>query len=293
MLNLAPWYYRNLLGENEILEKPDNYQVILINGKKVFESNIKLKEIYRPSWLSKSALYKDCDGSGTSEFQNIAVYKAISESLERMAFYETIDNYEKDFCFDLNPTTTGMASFPHFFKKYARNNAKKEAIERWAIHEFNRNNLPVKEHTSEVIGLKHFEIVVPFSEFKVSVLKFKFDELYVYGFACGDNLIESFNRAIIELDRNKRVLRKLVENKVDDKNYSNIDKTFMFYASKEGEFCFSKLVANASQTIINQNPKLLCDKEIKGKWSDYTVVWRYLLENSYNDKSKDFKFFMF
>lgn len=293
MLNLAPWYYRNLLGENDILEQPDNYQIELIDGKRVFESNIKLREKYRPKWISKSVLYKDCDGSGTSEFQNIAVYKAISESLERMAFYHTIDTNEKEFSFDQNPTTTGMASFPHLLKKYARNNAKKEAIERWAIHEFNRNSLPVKLHNSEILNLQHYEVVVPFNGFNVSILKFKYDEYYVYGFACGANLLESFNRALIELDRNKRVLKKLIENKIDEKNYSNIDKTFMYYASDEGVNHFTNLINNSATTILNQNPKLLCDKEVKGRWSDYTVVWRYLLENSYYDKSSDHKFFMF
>jgi len=293
MINLAPWYYRNLLGENELLELPDNYQVQLLDGTKVFESNIKLKEKYRPSWLSKSALYKDCDGSGTSEYQNIAVYKAISESLERMAFYFAIDSQEKEFSFDVNPTTTGMASFPHFFKKYARENARKEAVERWAIHEFNRRKIPVVKTFSQIENLNHYDLIVPFDDLKVSLLEYYTTDGFVYGFACGSNIVQSFNRALIELDRNKRVLKKLISANENVCDFSAVDKTFLFFSSQEGNDHFSELIKNSSKTVVSNNPKILCDKELKGIWSDYTVVWRFLLQDSYFDNANDSTFFMF
>ena len=293
MLNLASWYYRNLLGDNELIETPDNYQIKLINGRDVFESNVSLKNKFRPSWLSKSALYKDCDGSGTSEFQNIAVYKAISEALERMAFYEFIDSRANEFAFDLNPTTTGMASFPHFFKMYARINAKKEAIERWAIHEFNRSRLPIKEHHNNIENLIHYEISVPFKQFRVSLLKLKTAFGYVYGFACGDNLKESYSRAIVELDRNKRVLTKMKGIDSLPETLSSLDKTFLFFSSNDGEDYFNNLIINSPKAFLVSNPKIVCDKELKGKWSEYTVVWRFLFEDSYYDNGDDYKFFMF
>lgn len=294
MLNLAPWYYKKLLIKNDIISKVEFFKNTLIDQSDQYETFVYLNSALHPSWLANSKIYKNCDGSGTSKLKNIAVYKGISEALERLAFYELTDAQLKHFCFDLNPTTTGMAAFPHFKTKYARRNAQNEAVERWAIHQFNKFKLPIKKHISQINNLNHYEIITPFDEIKVSLLEYKCNNFFAYGFAGGDNISHSFNKAIIELDRNIRVLsnEKINKKRFDDFNIS-IDRTITFFSQDDGNTLFKEKIRKAPTKITNCNPRVLCDKEIKGRWSDFTKVWRFLLEDSYFDCDKDHTFFMF
>lgn len=293
MFNLAPWFYRNLLGENELFELIESFEVELLTGEKVHEANVFLRKNKIANWVSQSLLYKNCDGSGTSNLKNIAVYKAISEALERLAFYEMAETQEREFCFDLNPTTTGMAAYPHLMSKYARQNAQAEATERWAIQQFNFNNLPVKKRESSIEGLKHFEIVTYF-DFKVSLLAYKHKNFYAYGFAAGVDINHSFARAIIELDRNIRVLNKRSDLKIEiDTLSSSNEKTLSFFSTEIGFQLFQEKIKKSPSKIMANVPNILCDKELKGMWSQYTKVWRFLYDESYFPSHEDETFFMF
>lgn len=294
MLNLAPWYYRNLLGENKILLSPLFFEITLLNGQTQIEAVISLKGNLKPSWLSISDIYRNCDGSGTDTHKNISIYKAISEALERWAFYELVDTKNNQFAFDADPTTNGMAAFPHFNASRARKGAQTEAIERWAIHEFNRYHLPISKHHSLIEDLEHYEIITPFSDFKVSLLSYKKDSFYVYGFAGGTTLNQSFEKALVELDRNIRVLNPIYQKGIQDSSFlETVDKSLIFFSKAEGHNVFKEKIAKAPKMIFNPNPKIICDQELKGPWSQYTKVWRYLLEDSYFDTRKDINFFMF
>lgn len=294
MISLAPWYYRNLLGANDILEQPEFFKVKMLTGNEIYEVNVSLKNHLKPSWATHSQVYKNVEGSGASQFKNVATYKAISEALERYAFYYYVEDYSKLGSFDVNPTTTGMAAFPHFFTKYARENAINESIERWAIHEFNLGNLPIKEHFCNVSSLKSYEIVVPFENVHVSLLYMRTQDFSVYGFAADKTFELSFQKSIIELERNYRVLKN--QNAfllpIDDLSYK-IDRNLIYFSSKEGSEMFEDLIKKSPRKILSKTPKVLCDLELKGPWSEYTKVWRHVLENSYNHDEKNYKFFMF
>jgi len=292
MMSLAPWYFRNLLGENNFIEVPDFYEITLLDGKKVFESNCKLKNHLRPSWLEKSNLYKDADGTGAAETKNVAVYKGISEALERWAFYQSIDTDQIKYAFDLNPTTTGMASFPHFLKSGAREKAKAEAIERWAIHQFNRKKLPISKIQTKIFGLEYFRINVPFKNYFVSVLSLKKEDRYFYGFASSSSEEECFFKALVELDRNLRMEKSFFGKSLEDFD-SPVDRTLFYFSTQEGKEKFDKVVSDAPSFLSEFSGKILCDREIKGPWSKFTVVWRYLLDDSYFDTRNDHTFFMF
>ena len=294
MINLAPWNYRDLLVTNRIIKSPVFYEINLIDGTHYFESTVTLQEELKPQWVRKSELYKNCDGSGTSVYKNTAVYKAISEALERLAFYELADSEEKKYSFDLNPTTTGMAAFPGLTCKQSRNNAFAEAIERWAIHEFNKNNIPVIKLNSLIKNLDHYELITPFNKVKVSLLAYNTGSFYIFGFAGGVNIKHSHDRALIELDRNERVLTKFLKNKVEISKISSMtDKALIFYSTNEGYSHFDELIFNAPKNIKNINPKILCDLELKGFWTKYTKIWRFLLEDSFHTDNENYKFFMF
>lgn len=292
MFNLAPWYYRNLVEDKAIIDKIEYYQVELFDGMKYFESNVFLNQQLVPNWLSKSEIYKNCSGTGTDKFKNISVHKAISESLERLAFFQAIELKQKKYFFDIVPTTNGMAAFPHFLTKYARTNARQEAIERWAIHEFNRNHLPVKSQKLDYPNLVAYELIVPFKDVKVCILSLQENDFYTFAFAAGVNFEKAIDRAKIELNRNRTVIKKVMDKGLAEFN-ETVDKTLFFFASEEGNQKFQELVSKAPKTIKNDNPKVLCDLEMVGPWTEYTKVWRYLLEDSYFDCSKDHTFFMF
>ena len=295
MLNLAPWYYKNLLVDNNLIGSPQYYDIHLLDGSHQFEANIFLKPHLKPAWLAQSEIYKNCDGSGTSPFQNIAVYKAISEALERLAFYELAESpQEKKFCFDINPTTTGMAAYPYWSTSPARKKAKTEGIERWAIHEFNRQHIPIIEHQESIKDLKHYELMTPFDDVKVSLLSYKTQDFFAYAFAGGETLQNSFDRALIELNRNLIVLTKVYKSIGQQGQFTSAtDKTLYFFSTLEGYDHFQELIKKSPQKIMNINPKILCDTELIGQWTKFTRVWRFLLEDSYYDCNTNHKFFMF
>ena len=94
MINLAPWYYRKLLIENELIKEIKYFEINLLTQVHQFEAAVYLKENLVPSWVSTSEIYRNCEGSGTSTYKNISVYKAISEALERLAFFESVDSLD-------------------------------------------------------------------------------------------------------------------------------------------------------------------------------------------------------
>jgi hypothetical protein len=294
MISLAPWKYRNLLIENNIIDLPEFYKVDLPSGHTYFEAVCSLKKELRPSWVSISEIYGNRDGAGASKFKNIATYKAISEALERWAFYTCADDSnQKEFRFDENPSTTGMAAFPSFSPNIAREKAILEGSERWALHEFWRGNLPIVNHSTLIKDLLHFEIITPIKNVKISLISYKMNAHFLYSFAAERSLEKSFEHALIELGRNQRVLSKLNSIKMNFFDFKDIsDKRMVFFSSQVGNELFNSKIMNAPRSVL-KNPKLICDKEIKGDWSQYTSVWRYLFQGSYPDSETDHTFFMF
>lgn len=293
MVNFASWYYRDFLLENShsIFEKISIYRTKLVTGEEKWEAVTKLKSSYLPTWIIPSSIYSQNEGSGTSDFKNVAIHKAISEGLERWAFYSTVECLNPEYCFDVNPSTTGMAAFPERFTKQSRCNAIFEATERWALHEFWRSKLPIVEHPSKLINVKHFEIVTGLKGVSVSLLYFQMAERSVFGFACDKDLINSFQHAVIELSRNISVFEKLKNDSSLNSFTEVYDRRMYFFSTREGLSLFNeKILASPNSVLVN--PKLICDIEIKGPWSKYAKIWRYLYADTDSDDS-DHTFFMF
>lgn len=290
----TPFFYRNLLKVNDVIQDVECYDVTLIDGMHLFESVAFLNAKLKPHLNNFSDIYTSGDGAGSSKYQNIAIYKAISEALERWAFYATADSEnEKVFCFDENPSTTGMAAYPGLTARMARKNAILEAQERWALHEFWRGNLPVVEHKTNIKDLIHYEIGTSFDDVHISLLSYKSDAQFLYAFAADSSLTKSFEHALIELARNIRVMDKFKkENKIFSEFNDISDKRLFYFSTQEGNDLFNSKI-NSSPSSPSVSAQLICDKEIKGPWSEYTRVWRYLYANSFPDSDTDHTFFMF
>ena len=294
MISFAPWFYKSLLEENVIIQQPEICTVELLNSELVTEAFITLNKSLKPSWVAASSIYSNIDGSGTSQYRNVAVYKAISEALERWAFYEIADSTrEKEFCFDLNPSTTGLAAYPGFTTAAARKNAMIEAIERWSLHQFWRGILPVLKHATSIQNLDHYEIISPFEKYHISLLSYRKDSQFLYAFAADDSLAKSFEHALIELARNTRVMNKFENEKKSYHDFDEIsDKRLFYFSTLEGHTLFQEKIISAPRVLLIE-PKLICDKELIGPWNKYTKVWRYLYADSFPDVENDHTFFMF
>lgn len=259
----------------------------------MFEALVKLDERLVPEWAHESSIYSAIDGAGTSHSQSIAIHKAISEALERWAFYETIERFPRGYSFDENPSTTGIAAFPDVTCFRARKNAILEASERWALHEFWRESLPVIEHRVVVPNLRHFEIKTNFKSITISLLMYENEEQFFYAFASGMHLTQSFSHALVELSRNIRVLKKFRGSNKKFSDFSDVfDKRLYFFSSNDRNQMFLQKVLNAPNTIKTE-PIIACDQEILGEWSQYAKVWRFLYKNSFPDSVDDHTFFMF
>lgn len=290
-MNLSSWYYKNILdGECDVIEKIIVNEVTLISGERKWEALAQLNKNNVPSWAPKSKIYSDFEGSGTSEFKNVAIHKAISEAIERWAFYSSIDIYPSRFGFQKDQSTTGMAAFPSITYKPANLNAKLEAHERWSLCAFWRGNLPVIKHETSIDNLEHFEIKTNFKNVFTSLLVFKKDRRAFFGFAAGKSLEESFGHAMIELNRNIRVF----EGRVFSVNelLQICDKRLYFFSTEEGQDLFKVKLENAPSRVLEE-PILICDEKIVGPWTKYAKVWRYLYADSYPDDDTDHTFFMF
>lgn len=289
-MSWAPFFYRNLFDDNKIIEKIETYEGCLVDGKSIVESVVFLNDEVKAGYFPPvSAVYSSGDGAGASEFKNISIHKAISESLERWAFYQTLSESPSEYLFDIVPYSTGIAAYPSLFSKPSRENAVKEATERWAIHQFWSEKLPIVEHATDIPNLKHYELLTSL-QFKTSILQFEDNGSFFYGFSSGRNLNDSFSHAIIELSRNWRVLK---DHSKEDYDALNIyEKRLLFFKESTGSNLFSEKILRAPNEILNE-PSVLVDKEIKGPWTKYAKVWRFLYSDSFYNDLNDETFFMF
>jgi hypothetical protein len=231
--------------------------------------------------------------------KSVAVHKAISEALERWAFYALVDG---DSCgFDLNKSTAGIAAWPGISKRGARRNALLEAVERWSLIEFWGANLATRQIEGllpdRVFGI---EIVHPFAGIHTVVLRAEgVKSAVAYGFGAGYSLPKAVASALKELDRNLRVLKRYSEsNGASDAELNLSERRLLYFSNNVGANHFDK-VAAASLTMIipeaSENiPSLIVDQELVGPWSKYARVWRCLFENrNVHWRSKDEDFFLF
>lgn len=293
MINLAPIKYLNLPSLKFPFEEIIHYKIKLLNQEENFETAVRLCKKLKNSEIHVSKIYSNYDGAGASRFKNHSLYKAISEGIERWAFYESSEGeLEKKYGFDVNPSTCGMSSLPELFPFWVRKLAKEEAVERFSIHAFNRKNLPVQELPSKIENLRIFRILNNINDCEVVMLSYFNGKFYVYAFSCKKTIENCLAHAFVELARNERVLTRFYENPISMNNLELSDKRLVFFSTEDGNLEFLEKIKSCPKSI-KETPKLILDKEIKGPWSKYAITWRYLFADSYDLESSDLKYFMF
>jgi len=276
MLNLSTLTYRNIYeSDNGPISELSIKEISTIAGEKYFEAYAHLNSNLLCE-ASSNRIYGNSTGTGSSKTKQVACYKAISEALERWAFFaSTNDSTKSIYGFDVDPSSNGMAAFSSFLKLDARKSSEAEAIERWALAawwegELAHRSIDLSLNTDKEI--RCIEILSGFSKFK-SVVVFYHDsqtKLSCFGFAASENFNKAVRKALVELDRNYRVLSS---EKNINSQLSTQEQRLSYFATSEGYSLFSDRV-NHVVKAKNNWPEPILSREIKGEWSKYATVWR-------------------
>lgn len=288
MLSLAPLKYRNIFSEQRgPIEKLNCNQVQITQSILGYEAACYLKTSIKSSSPINFKIYDNPDGMGSDTSKSIACYKAISEALERWAYSEAIISPTKvEFGFDIDPSTSGLAAYPGITTSGARNTARLEALERWALVNWWEGKFSATQHQDG--GLKYLSIQIP-GKGAVVVTWMQIptlDKISAYGFAADAKPKEAFLRAQIELFRNVEVLKRYFNstNKISKDDLDIQEQRLLWFASELGFKNFQRRVdASVLLKISNPTPELIVDKEIKGPWSKYATVWRSLYKQTSQD----------
>lgn len=285
-LNLAPWRYRNILCcDGGPIEKIE----VSRHGDKErtqFEAVAFLNKSLLPEGHNHSAIYSGGHGGGTSPSRNIACHIAISEALERWAFLAMVNSHDAStYGFDIDPSTSGMAAFPGLTSETARHYSNWEAIERWALAEWWLNGSPITllpESNNTKGGLR---LLLPFRSTEMVLLwETTASERTGYGFAAAKDISRATQKALVELNRNLRVLNRLYgqpgeigQDFTSDDKLTTYDRRMLYFSSPDGSRSFHKKVKTSSTLPISpRKPRKVTDREIPGPWSRYARVWRTL-----------------
>ncbi|MEN9724397.1 MAG: hypothetical protein RJB38_2383 [Pseudomonadota bacterium] len=244
-MSWAFWSYRNILSADG--GPIQRLAVANVDGG-AYEAYAYLNSDLRPRWKAQQAIYGDSDGTGTSSKQSEACHIAISEALERWAFYSLVHSSDAErFGFDHEPSTSGMAAYPRgHFKSRAASRAYREALERWTISHWWIGNLRAyalygnskREGGAVVMGNHNSSTPV--------VLKWSYApeiECMTYGFACDTTIQRALARAETERRRTLMGLRRFREcptqrNEISDQIESRVLFRLPEERSHQGFFLF-------------------------------------------------------
>jgi hypothetical protein len=224
-------------------------------------------------------IYAHGAGGGASKTKVTAVHKAISEALERWAYFHVSlneTNLKEILGLETDSTSTGFACHPSYFSGPTRKKSHEEAVERWAVYNWWIGKLPARVLYKNCCNLQ-IEIVSPFEKIKVFCCASKGEGgFYTYGFSAADSLERAKLQALIEQTRNERALTKFPSNQVPS---FRGEKRLFYFSTDEG---FAKFNENLEKSLllrgIPERPRKLVDREVKGPWTKYARVWRTLYE---------------
>lgn len=270
---------------------------LLYGGTKVYTANTYLQNKFIPDWKPINYLYSTCDGSGTSKFENLAIYKSISEAFERLAFYQNFDS--TIYGFDIDCSTNGMAAFPGISRSSARAIAFEEAVERWSLSAFWRGSLSIQkiEHIESITYLyfrtpfSKISFLISYTDIELHGEKPPLNSFRAYGFAAGKNSTSVKFRANVELSRNVEILEAWIK-KGRTSLLSNIEKKLTFFAEEKGIRAFDERVeySQRNNLITLKAPDILIDREVTGIWTPHCHVYRVLFDGMKTDSSKNDEF---
>ena len=299
-LDLGFWKFRNLLETpNEIIQRISMREMPPINDlKSGWEALVYLNPKLLDTHYREQVVYGSAAGSGRDTKKYSAIFKAISEALERWAFFETIKTNELGkYGFDLDCSTNGMAAYPGILKASARTNARNEAIERWRLFAWWNGHISSRALRLENTDLGVIELYDQFFGEK-TVIVYSCSNYTSYGFATDFSIERAMKKAQIEQVRNSGILSEYTNKKSDICSLQ--ENRLLFFSTVAGFELFKKKI-DATRFRTNSSPvavapELIIDSEIFGPWSKYATVWRCLFDHfnfEQNNNSTNIDLFYF
>jgi hypothetical protein len=279
MLNLAPWHYRHALAvDGGPIERIES-GVITVLGESRYQANAYLKTGLRREGNEK-VLYSNADGTGTDVYSELARHKAISESLERWA-HAMHAPQRKAYGFDIDPSSNGMAAFPGFGARRARQRAFAEAVERHTVMSWWTGALDAEARSSAWEGVNIYELECPVPEIKVAVLHTRAgQQSHAYGQGAGKSLDEAISRASVEMVRAQTVIARYERRHQHEPALNGsvdlFERRCIFFARVEGYALFQERLGRRKDRSCRT--RVIFDGEIEGPWTKYAHVWRVVFE---------------
>lgn len=276
MFSLAALNYREILSRDGGPIERVSAGSLDVLGKSEHQANAYL----RPGLIRGKpslSVYGNADGTGSNRSPQIARHMAISEALERWAFYETSQSDEAaQFGFDVDNSTNGMAAFPGLFKSQARKRAYHEALERWALISWWSGHMQASIVGDAMLGVTALRLEHSAKFGEVAVLFRQSAAGHVsYGYSAGSTFRTAVARAAVELARNEFVVGYYKLRSAASEVPNCFERRCLYFAGEEGH-------AEFLRKVFDRRPRreaewaVKFDGEVPGPWSKYATVWRVL-----------------
>jgi hypothetical protein len=225
------------------------------------------------------SVYGNADGTGASGSAQVARHMAISEALERWAFYDLSQGPDAaQYGFDVDNSTNGMAAFPGFFKGQSRRRAQFEALERWALVSWWSGHMRAAVVGEEMLGVTALRLEHNAGFGEVAILFRRSAAGHVsYGYSAGSTFRTAAARAAVELARNEFVVGYYKLRTAVREVPNCFERRCLYFAGEEGH-------AEFLRRVFDRKPhreakwSVKFDGELSGPWSRYATVWRVVAE---------------
>ena len=279
-MNLAPFRYRNVLACHGGPIRSTECAMTTVMGHRVFQANAFLAEGLR-SVATSNVMFGNPDGSGTAQRPVVARYKAISEALERWAHHALHRSGEASrYGFDVDPSSNGMAAFPGWFGRQARRRAWAEAAERFALLGWWTGSIDATPADAPWPDVQAWVFENPASDDIVVLLHaLAEDNVHAYGHGAAVTFSQACAQAAVELARSQFVLRRHLrrcETETAPPVRNMLERRCLYFSTPEGFAEVSERLARRKFRTVAL--RTVFDGEVTGPWTDYTCVWRVVLE---------------
>ena len=278
MFSLAAINYRDIFAsDGGPIERISSGSIDVL-GKRAHQANAYLAPglIRGKPTLS---VYGNADGTGASDSAQVARHMAISEALERWAFYDLSQSASApQYGFDVDNSTNGMAAFPGFFKGQARKRAYYEALERWALVSWWSGHMRAAVVGDALLGVTALRLEHSAKFGEVAILFRRSAAGHVsYGYSAGSSFKSAATRAAIELARNEFVVGYYKLRSAVREVPNCFERRCLYFAGEEGHGEFLRRVFDRKPQR-DSTWKVCFDGELPGAWSRYATVWRVVPE---------------
>jgi len=244
-------------------------------GRPYFQANARLVEGLVPKRPLR--LFGDADGTGTHTSRLLARQIAISEALERWAYFATVHSVDRTrYAFELDSSSNGLAAFPGANRGAARKAALMEAVERFCLIAWWEGQAGARWMQTDWPGVDAISIPGPFGGFTVVLTRRTPRGLRAYGHAAAETFTGACEKAMVELARGESVLAGAEAGAGRSRDL--VERRLLFFATPEGFARVCARVEAAETRPALAAAWIACDREIPGPWSRHATVWRCLLQ---------------